>query len=148
MGKKKEVSFKVIMLIMIVSLLVAAFWNSLPWLKNFIHSILDPTAGYLINWNLTWGMMIVVLLIAVLTTVIQKYTTDQETLKEMRKEQKEIQKQMKEFREDPKKIMELQKKQLEFFPKTMKLSMRSFVTFVLLLTTIASHRVMCSARLS
>ncbi|MBS3084331.1 DUF106 domain-containing protein [Candidatus Pacearchaeota archaeon] len=125
MGDKKG-NFKLIMLIMIISLLIAGFWNELPWLKNSIHAVLNPSAGFLINWNLNLGMLIVVFIITFLTTLIQKYATDQVALKELKKEQKIVRDEMKKYKDHPEKMMELQKKQLEFIPKTMKLSMRSF----------------------
>jgi uncharacterized membrane protein (DUF106 family) len=123
----KEGSFRLIFIIMILSLAVAAFWDSLPIIKNSVHWVLNPSAGALLNWNPTLGMLIIVLIISLFTTLVQKYATDQETLKELRKEQKIIQEEMKKFRHDPAKIMELQKKQFEFMPRTMKLSMRSIV---------------------
>jgi len=123
---EKKGSFKLIMIVMVLSLLIAAFWNQIFWLKDAIHAILDPTTGFLLDWNLTIGMLIVVFIITVITTLIQKYATDQKTLKEMKKEQKILQAEMKKYKDHPEKIMALQKKQLEFFPKTMKLSMRSF----------------------
>ena len=121
----KEGSFAPIIFVMIVSLAIASLWNSIPVIKNTVHSILNPTAGFLMNWNLTRGMMIVVLIITFITTLVQKYGTDQETLREMKKEQKILQEEMKKYKDNPEKIMELQKKQLEFIPKTMKLSMRA-----------------------
>ena len=123
----KEGSFKPIIIVMILSLVIAGFWDSAPFLKNAVHSVLNPSLGVLLNWNLTWGMMLIVLLISVLTTLIQKYATDQETLKEMKKEQKILQEEMKKYRDHPEKLMELQKKQFEFLPKTMKLSMRAIM---------------------
>ncbi len=128
---KKEGSFKIIGAIMILSLLIAALWDQLPWIKNFIHSLLDPTAGFLINWNMTLGMFAVVIVISLITTIIQKYGTDQETLKELKKEQKIMQEEMKRVRNDPEKYLELQKKQMkempETFMKTLRLSMRAMV---------------------
>ena len=121
----KEGSFAVMWIVMGISFLIAVSWNSIPELKNSIHTLLDPTAGFLLNWNLTYGMLLVVFLISVLTILIQKYTTDQEALRELRKEQKIIQEEMKKYKEHPEKLMELQKKQFEVIPKTMKLSMRS-----------------------
>ncbi|MDP3966220.1 MAG: EMC3/TMCO1 family protein [archaeon] len=121
----KEGSFKLIGIVMVVSLLIAALWDQIPWLKNFIHAILNPTAGFLIDWNLTAGMLVIVFVISLLTTFIQKYATDQKALKELKKEQKIIQEEMKKFKDHPEKVMELQKKQLEFIPKTMKLSTRA-----------------------
>jgi uncharacterized membrane protein (DUF106 family) len=124
MAEKGEGSFRPIIIIMIVSLIIASMWDKLPFIKNAVHFILDPTAGALLNWQLTGGMMIIVFVLTLITTLVQKYATDQETLKEIKKEQKEIQKQMKEFREHPDKLKELQGKQFAMFPKQMKLSMR------------------------
>ena len=123
----KEGSFMPLIIFMVISLVLAGLWDSVPAIKNSIHYILDPTAGALLNWNLNIGMLIVVLIITVITTVVQKYATDQKTLKELRVEQKEIQKQMKEFKNHPEKMMDLQKKQLAMMPKQMKLSMRGII---------------------
>jgi len=123
----KEGSFTIIFVIMIISMIIAFFWDSLGPIKNIVHVALDPSAGALLNWNLVFGMFVLVFIISLLTTLIQKYATDQETLKELRKEQKIVQAEMKKYKEHPEKIMELQKKQFEALPKTMKLSMRSIV---------------------
>jgi uncharacterized membrane protein (DUF106 family) len=135
-ASKGEGSFKPIIIIMAISLLIASLWDKMPWIKNAVHTVLDPSAGSLLNWNLTIGMLIIVFILTLLTTFVQKYATDQETLKEIKKEQKEIQKQMKEFKDHPEKMMHLQKKQMEMFPKQMKLSMRGVaytgVPFILL----------------
>jgi uncharacterized membrane protein (DUF106 family) len=120
----KEGSFRGIFIVMIISLLIAFFWDSFSFIKNTVHAILNPTAGALLNLNLTWGMIAIVFVISLIMTLIQKYATDQETLKALRKEQKALQEETKKYREHPEKIMELQKKQLEFIPKTLKLSMR------------------------
>jgi uncharacterized membrane protein (DUF106 family) len=123
----KQGGFRGIFIVMIVSLLIAFFWDTLSFIKNGAHAILNPTAGVLLNWNLTWGMIIIVLIIAIFMTLIQKYATDQETqetLREMKKEQKALQEEMKKYREHPEKMVELQKKQFGFMPKMMKLSMR------------------------
>ncbi len=120
----KEGSFKGIFIVMLVSLLIAFFWESISWIRSAAHAILDPTAGVLLNWNLTLGMIVIVLLIAIVMTLAQKYGTDQKTLREMKKEQKELQAEIKKVREHPEKMMELQKKQFAFMPKMMKLSMR------------------------
>ena len=122
----KEGSFAPIAIVLVISMLIALMWNQVEFLRNIIHSILDPTAGALINWNITWGMILIIIFISLATTLIQKYATDQKTLKELRKEQKLLQQEMKKYRDDPQKMLELQKKSFEFIPKTMKLSMRAF----------------------
>ncbi len=125
--KKKEASFKLIIFIMLASLLIASMWDKVPAIKNSVHFILNPTAGNLLNWNLNFGMLIIVVIITLITTIIQKYATDQEALKELKKEQKEMQKEMKKYKEHPQKLMELQKKQFALMPKQMKLSMRAMI---------------------
>ena len=124
-SKKKEGSFRPIIVIMLASLVLAYLWDKLPAIKKSVHAVLNPSAGALLDWNLNIGMLIVVLIITIFTTIVQKYATDQKTLKELKKESKEIQKQMKEFKSHPEKMMELQKKQFKLMPKQMKLSMRA-----------------------
>ena len=121
----KEGSFKAFIIVMIVSLAIAGLWDAVPVIKNSVHYILNPSAGWILNWHLTLGMLVLVLILSFFTVIIQKYTTDQETLKEMRKEQKILQNEMKKYQGNPEKVMELQKKSFEFIPKTMKLTTRS-----------------------
>jgi len=120
-------SFMPIVLVMIATMFIAFAWNSFAPIKDSVHSVLDPSLGVLLNWNLTWGMLIIVFVITLITTLVQKYGTDQETLRELKKEQKILQEEMKKYKDHPEKMMELQKKQFEFLPKTMKLSMRAIV---------------------
>lgn len=126
---------KIMILVMIVGLLVPLIWN-IPSIKNSVHSVLDPTLGGLLKWNLEIGMLIIVMLVNLITTIIQKYGTDQESLKKLKAEQKLLQEEIKKFRNDPQKMMELNKKQMEFIPKTMDLTMitllYTFIPFILL----------------
>ncbi|MBU2616375.1 MAG: DUF106 domain-containing protein [Nanoarchaeota archaeon] len=120
-------SFKGIFIVMAISFLIASFWNSVSWMRELAHSILDPTLGNLLGWNLTGGMILIIFAMALITSLTQKYGTDQETIKEMKKEQKALQEEMKLVKEHPEKLMELQKKQFAIIPKMMKLSMRPVV---------------------
>ena len=119
-----EKPIKNLAFVMIISLVIASLWNRVLFIKQFIHYLLDPTAGRLLDWHANFGMLIFSALIGLFIILIQKYTTDQETLREIKKEQKILQLEMKKYREDPKKLMELQKKQLSFLPKTMEITMR------------------------
>jgi len=123
----KEGSFHLIFLVLIVSLLIAFFWDSVSIIKDSVHSVLNPSAGVLLMWNLTYGMLILVFLITVFMTLAQKYGTDQKTLKRLKDEQKELQKEMKKVKDHPEKMAELTKKQFEFFPLMMKHSMRPII---------------------
>lgn len=124
---KKEGSFWPIILITILSLAMAIYWDKLPFLKDAVHAVLNPSAGALLRWNLTAGMLIVVFIITLITTIIQKYATDQKALRELRAEQKLLQEEMKKFKDNPAKISELSKKQMEFIPKTFKLTSRTIL---------------------
>jgi len=132
----KEGSYKPLIFVMIFSLLIAFLWNQLPFLQKGVHYVLDPSLGFLLKWNLTIGMLILVLLISVISILAQKYGTDQKTLKEIRAEQKKMQEEMKSVREHPEKMAELNKKQMEIMSRSMKLSTRPImytgIPFILL----------------
>jgi len=125
MNNQAKGGFFPIIFITIVSLAMAFFWDKIPFIKNAVHASLDPSAGALLKWNLTIGMILVVFLITLITTLIQKYATDQKALKELKHEQKILQEEMKKFRDNPAKMAEFSKKQMEFIPKTFKLTSRA-----------------------
>jgi len=122
---------KIMLLVFAASLVIGGLWNSLPFIKDTIHAVLNPTAGRLLDWNVNWGMVVIAAAITLITTLLQKYTTDQETLRDIKKEQKILQAEMQKFKNHPEKLLELQKKQLEFIPKTMDITMRPLVYTVI-----------------
>jgi len=126
---------KMFLVIFALSMLVALLWNQVPVINQTVHAILDPTLGSLLNWNATYGMLLIVAVLSFIMTLVQKYGTDQATLRELKKEQKLLQGEMKKYKENPEKLLELNKKQMEFIPKTMELTMRpvmyTIVFFVL-----------------
>lgn len=123
-NKGKEGSGWTLVIIMFLSLVIAYYWPNTPWIKDSVHAILDPTFGFLLNWNVTFGMLLIVIFISIITALVQKYTTDQDTIRELKKQQKEINQRAKEFRHDPSKMMEIQKEVFPITNKLMKLSMR------------------------
>jgi len=123
----KEGSFTPVFIAMIISLVIAFFWDRASFIKSAAHTVLNPTSGALLNWNLDWGMVLIVLIISFFMTIIQKYATDQETLRDMKKEQKRLSEEMKQFRNNPEKFMELQKESMKFMAPMMKLSMRPII---------------------
>ncbi|MEX0919968.1 MAG: EMC3/TMCO1 family protein [Candidatus Pacearchaeota archaeon] len=124
----KEGSFRGILIVMGIAMGIAFLWDRTSFIRETAHSILDPTAGALLGWDITWGMILIVFGIAFIMTLVQKYGTDQEALREMKKEQKEVQEEMKKLKDHPEKLMEMQKKHFtEFMPKMLKLSMKPIV---------------------
>jgi uncharacterized membrane protein (DUF106 family) len=119
-----KASMRPLMITMLIVFSILFLWNTFPIIKNSATTVLNPSVGALINWNNTFGMMILVFIIALITTLVQKYATDQETLKQIKKEQKEIRKEMQKYKNHPEKMLEINKKNMEFVGKTMKLTMK------------------------
>lgn len=123
------------LILMVFALIFGGLWNSVPIIKDSVHVVLDPIFGNLLNWNLYVGMISIVLLITLITTLVQKYLTDQVSLKKLKEEQKALQEEMKKYKDHPEKLLEFQKKQMEFIPKTFDLTMKplifTFIPFVL-----------------
>ena len=68
-----------------------------------------------------------VVILTLFSTLIQKYCSDQEELRRLKKEQKEIQKKMKEYKHHPEKMAEFQKELFPLTGKMMKVSMGGMV---------------------
>lgn len=127
MAQNKEGSFRLVAIFMLITMLIAFNWDNWTWMSKGIHAALDPTIGYLLNWNLTLGMIIVVFLLSIIMSIVQKYTTNQKELREIKKLQKELQQKAKDNKHDPQKSMEYQKELMSLMPKQMKLGMRTIV---------------------
>lgn len=116
--------FLMLILVMFVSLIVASLWDSVPAIKNAVNLVLNPTFGFLLQVNLHWGFIIITLFVTFITTLVQKYATDQDALKAIKDEQKAMQQEMKNYQNNPQKMLEFQKKQFEKIPETMELTMK------------------------
>lgn len=117
-------SFMPVVVVMIASFFIAFLWDSIESIKNTAHWILDPTLGTLLNWNLTYGMLIIILLISLFMTLVQKYATDQETLKELKREQKLLQEEMKKYQAHEEEYKKLFRESMSKAPEMMMLGMR------------------------
>ncbi|MFA5258578.1 MAG: EMC3/TMCO1 family protein [Candidatus Pacearchaeota archaeon] len=131
MEDKKGLGMIWLLVVLGLSWVVFALWDKYPVIKQTVDSVLDPTFGALLKINVYLGFAAIIAFTSLILTLAQKYLSDQEQLREMKKEQKFLQEEMKKYREHPEKLLELQKKQLEFFPRTMELT-----TKPLLFTTI------------
>jgi uncharacterized membrane protein (DUF106 family) len=88
MKMDKKGSFKPILIIMFISFLIVYLWDKYEPLNKIGHNILDPSFGRLLNWDITLGMLIIILILSLFITILQKYTTDQKELKKLKEEQK------------------------------------------------------------
>ncbi len=117
----------ILLLVMLLSIGVASLWNHFDFIKNGVHAAFDPSIGKLLDWNKTVGMIFITLVIVALTTILQKYATDQKTLKEIKDEQKKLQEEMKLHKHNPDKVMQLNQRSMELVGKAMPLTMRPII---------------------
>lgn len=119
-------AIKILFIVTLISFGIAIFWNSVPLVKETIHLILDPSVGKLLDYNANIGMIIVTGIIMLTITLVQKFTVDNDTLRQLKLDQKKIQADIKELKNHPEKVMELQKESLKKAGEMFTLSMRSF----------------------
>ncbi|MEK6820406.1 MAG: EMC3/TMCO1 family protein [Nanoarchaeota archaeon] len=119
--------FTLLFVLMLASVLIASLWSAFPFIKENVHLILDPTAGRILEWNITLGMLLITAAITFVMTLFQKYGTDQATLKQMRDEQKIAREEMKKYKDNPEKLLEFNKKQIEDMPKLMEMNMKPLI---------------------
>ncbi len=116
---------KLFLLVTVIAMMIPALWDAFPIIKESGHAVLDPTAGTLLNWNRDFGMIIIVFVLTLITSLVQKATIDKEAMQQLKKEQKALNEEMKLHKENPQKMMELQKKSFEFIPRTFELTFKS-----------------------
>ena len=117
-------SMIILFIVMFASLYIASMWDKYPVIKETVGSVLNPSLGVILKWNVYIGFLFVIALISFILTLAQKYLSNQAALKELRSEQKLLQEEMKKYKDHPEKLLEFQKKQLEFIPKTFDLTLK------------------------
>jgi uncharacterized membrane protein (DUF106 family) len=127
---------RLIIIMMLASLAVAGTWNSIPAVSSTVHAVLDPTLGKLLGFNQLLGMLLITAFLSLVTTLLQKYTIDKDTMKDIKAQQKELKEQQKEHKNDPEKAKELMAKQMELMGKSFPIMMRpaafTMLPFILL----------------
>jgi uncharacterized membrane protein (DUF106 family) len=88
-------------------------------LIGFFNSTLEP----FVTWNPAISLLIISFVLTLITTLIYKYTTNQEMLKSFKEESKKLQQEMRLLKNDPNKVMEKNKELME---KNMKVMSQSF----------------------
>src|SRR3989344_3026667 len=76
-------------------------------------SFFDFVFGPVLALPTFWAVLIMSLLISLIITLIYKYTTNQNLMKQLKDEIKELQKEAKELRDKPAEAMKVQKKMME-----------------------------------
>jgi len=92
---------------------------------SFHNHILDPVLGPLLNFPTLLSVILLSFLISLVITIVYKYTTNQDLMKQLKAEMKEFQREIKELKKDPERAMQVQKKSMQTNMKYMTHSMRS-----------------------
>jgi len=107
------------------------------------EGVLSPVFDPLLSLPMIWVVVIMAFIITLIITLIYKFTTNQNLMKELKSEMKELQKEMKELKSEPQKMMEVQKKAMQTNMKYMSHSMRSmlftFIPIILIFGWMNSH---------
>ncbi len=95
------------------------------------YSFLDYVFGSLLPLGPFWAIFILALFVSVLITLVYKYMTNQQLMKEMKEKQKESQNKIKELKDKPEEMMRMQKEMMKQNFEYMKHSFKStFITMI------------------
>jgi uncharacterized membrane protein (DUF106 family) len=98
---------------------------------SFLDPVMDVVFGWLLNLSYFWAIFILSFVLAIMISLIYKYTTNQSLMKDLKMEIKELQKETKTLKHDPKQMMSVQKKAMETNMKYMMHSMKPMIfTFI------------------
>ncbi len=98
---------------------------------SFLDPVLDAIFGPLLSLPPTLGLLILSFAVAILTTLVYKYTTNQDLMKQLKDEIKALQAELKQLRDKPEQMMQVQKKAMETNMKYTMQSMRSTLFTIL-----------------
>lgn len=92
--------------------------------------------GSMISWNPAISLVIISSALTLISTIVYKYATDQNMLKELKAEMKQLQEDIKKFKDNPAKVMEAQKiimeKNMRMMTHTMKPALFTIIPFFII----------------
>ena len=110
---------------------------------SFLDSVFNPLLLPLLNWNPFWAIVLISLIISVFITVLYKFVTNQDLMRELKTKQKEFQKKMKGLRSEPEKMMKVQKEAMkvnaDYMKQSFKPTLITFIPILLIFGWLAAH---------
>jgi len=82
---------------------------------------------FFIKQNPKLGIILISLIVTIFVSLVNKYTTDQKRMKEIKENQKKLQEEIKRNKNDPKKMLELQKEMMTYSGEMMKHSFKPMI---------------------
>lgn len=89
------------------------------------NNLLGPVLNPLLSLNPFYGILIMSVFVSLFTTIIYKYTTDQNRLKKLKADLKRYQKKINSLKDQPEKAMKVQKEMMSINGEYMKASLKS-----------------------
>ncbi|MBR9692398.1 DUF106 domain-containing protein [Candidatus Woesearchaeota archaeon] len=106
-------------------------------------NLLDPIFGPLLNLEPFFAIFLIAFVITIGITIIYKYATDQERMKELKKKIKGFQDKMKKEKDNPEKVMKLQKEAMQYNMEMMKHSFKptlyTFLPIIIIFGWLNAH---------
>lgn len=100
------------------------------------ENVLNPIFAPLLNLPTIWAVILLSFFISLIITLIYKYTTDQNLMKQLKEEMKAFQKQIKELKKEPERAMQVQKQamktNMKYMTQSMKSTLYSFLPIILI----------------
>jgi uncharacterized membrane protein (DUF106 family) len=111
--------------------------------QGIIDAVFNPVFGWLLHTPPILALLILATLLAVVSTLLQKYLTDQAKMRRLRDDTKRYQEQMKKLKDKPEEMMKVQQKMLPLQMDLMKESFKpllvSMLPFLLIFFWLSSH---------
>lgn len=111
--------------------------------QTVIDAAFNPIFGWLLNIPPILAIILLASILALVSTLLQKYLTDQAKMRRLRDDTKKMQEQMKKVKDDPAKLMKIQEKimpiQLELMKESFKPLLVSLIPFLLVFFWLSNH---------
>jgi uncharacterized membrane protein (DUF106 family) len=111
--------------------------------QTFIDAIFNPVFGWMLNIPPILAILILAVVLALLSTLLQKYLTDQAKMRRLRDDTKKYQEQMKKLRDKPDQMMKVQQKilpiQMELMKESFKPLLVTLIPFLLIFFWLSNH---------
>ena len=109
----------------------------------FIDTIFNPVFGWMLNIPPIVAIIVLATVLAFISTLLQKYMTDQAKMKRYKDDTKKMQEQLKKVRDDPQKVMKLQQKmmpiQMDMMKESFKPLLVTLIPFLLVFFWLSNH---------
>jgi uncharacterized membrane protein (DUF106 family) len=116
----------------------------MTWAETLVNAIFDPLFGWMLNLPSLLAIFLLALFLGLVSTLLQKYLTDQAKMKRLRDDTKKLQKQYQALaKTDPEKALKLQQKmmplQLDLMKESFKPLLVTMIPFLMIFFWLSMH---------